>query len=385
MPSSTGSPRDGLRLVWLLGVWQTGEAARQRLAHQSRVAGASIAASLPDFRDADVSRLAASRSATTTSTPTSAATRRWPACASACAQRGLRLMLDFVPNHVAPDHPWVERAPGVLRRRHRGAAGARSRTTTARVETRPASRASSPTAATRTSPAGPTRCSSTTATRRCRRRCSASCGGSPASATASAATWRCWCCPTSSSGPGASRAAAVLAAGHGGGPRRVPGLPFMAEVYWDLEWTLQQQGFDYTYDKRLYDRLREGHARPVREHLLRRARLPGPPGALPREPRRAARRGDVRARSAPGGRRVTFLTPGLRFFHQGQREGKRVRIPCISAAGRSRPPTHAIARFLRRPARLPKDPAFRDGDWQLLEPRPAWDGWASRASLSARR
>ena len=40
-----------------------------------------------------------------------------------------------------------------------------------------------------------------------------------------------------------------------------PGFLFMAEVYWDLEWTLQQQGFDYTYDKRLYDRLREGHAR----------------------------------------------------------------------------------------------------------------------------
>ena len=30
---------------------------------------------------------------------------------------------------------------------------------------------------------------------------------------------------------------------------------FLAEVYWDLEWTLQQQGFDYCYDKRLYDRL----------------------------------------------------------------------------------------------------------------------------------
>ena len=48
---------------------------------------------------------------------------------------------------------------------------------------------------------------------------------------------------------------------------RVPGFLFMAEVYWDLEWTLQQQGFDYAYDKRLYDRLREGHARPVREHF----------------------------------------------------------------------------------------------------------------------
>ena len=41
----------------------------------------------------------------------------------------------------------------------------------------------------------------------------------------------------------------------------------MAEVYWDMEWTLQQQGFDYTYDKSLYDRLCEGHARAVREHF----------------------------------------------------------------------------------------------------------------------
>jgi hypothetical protein len=41
----------------------------------------------------------------------------------------------------------------------------------------------------------------------------------------------------------------------------------MAEVYWDMEWTLQQQGFDYAYDKRLYDRLREGHAVAVREHF----------------------------------------------------------------------------------------------------------------------
>ena len=48
---------------------------------------------------------------------------------------------------------------------------------------------------------------------------------------------------------------------------KVPGFSFMGEVYWDLEWTLQQQGFDYTYDKRLYDRLREGHAGPVRGHL----------------------------------------------------------------------------------------------------------------------
>lgn len=26
-------------------------------------------------------------------------------------QRGLKLMLDFVPNHMAPDHPWVDQHP----------------------------------------------------------------------------------------------------------------------------------------------------------------------------------------------------------------------------------------------------------------------------------
>src|SRR5579863_1955088 len=50
--------------------------------------------------------------------------------------------------------------------------------------------------------------------------------------------------------------------------QKTPGFCFMAEVYWDMEWTLQQQGFDYAYDKRLYDRLRDHQARPVMEHFL---------------------------------------------------------------------------------------------------------------------
>src|SRR5438094_5076885 len=50
---------------------------------------------------------------------------------------------------------------------------------------------------------------------------------------------------------------------------RVPDFCFMAEVYWDLEWTLQQQGFDSAYDKRLYDRLLEGQARTEREDSAR--------------------------------------------------------------------------------------------------------------------
>ena len=42
---------------------------------------------------------------------------------------------------------------------------------------------------------------------------------------------------------------------------------FIAEAYWDLEWELQQQGFDFCYDKRLYDRLEHENAESVRLHL----------------------------------------------------------------------------------------------------------------------
>src|SRR5438270_159564 len=68
---------------------------------------------------------------------------------------------------------------------------------------------------------------------------------------------------------------------------------FMAEAYWDLEWALQQQGFDYTYDKRLYDRLHARDVGAVRGHLGALSRLSvgvarGPP------PRRRQLRPDPR-------------------------------------------------------------------------------------------
>ena len=116
----------------------------------------------------------------------------------------------------------------------------------------------------------------------------------------------------------------------------------MAEVYWDLEWTLQQQGFDYTYDKRLYDRLVAGHAAPVRDHL--RAGLDYQ-DRLARflenhdEPRAAATfPSEVHQAAAV----ITFLSPGLRFFHQGQLEGKRLRIPVHLGRGPARTPMPAL-------------------------------------------
>ena len=79
---------------------------------------------------------------------------------------------------------------------------------------------------------------------------------------------------------------------------RRPDFLFLAEVYWDLEWELQQQGFDYTYDKRLYDRLRARRRARRARPPDGRPRLPAPLRPFPGEPRRAARRRGVSGREA---------------------------------------------------------------------------------------
>jgi glycosidase len=155
---------------------------------------------------------------------------------------------------------------------------------------------------------------------------------------------------------------------------RVPGFTFMAEVYWDLEWTLQQQGFDYAYDKRLYDRLRDHHARPVRDHF--RAGLDYQ-DKLARflenhdEPRAAATFApDVHKAAAV----ITFLSPGLRFFHQGEFEGRLKRISPHLSRGPSEPVNQDLRDFYDRLLAILKQPAFRDGQWRLLECNPGWEG-----------
>jgi hypothetical protein len=155
---------------------------------------------------------------------------------------------------------------------------------------------------------------------------------------------------------------------------RHPGFLFMAEVYWDLEWTMHQQGFDYAYDKRLYDRLRAGHARPVREHLCAGLDFQG---RLARflenhdEPRAAATFAPEAHRAAAV---ITFLSPGLRFFHQGQLEGRKKRIsPHLVRAPEERP-DETLQRFYERLLAVLRRPDARDGIWRLLDCVPAWDG-----------
>jgi hypothetical protein len=164
---------------------------------------------------------------------------------------------------------------------------------------------------------------------------------------------------------------------------RHPNFLFMAEVYWDMEWTMQQQGFDYAYDKRLYDRLREGHARPVREHVLAGLDYQDKLARFLEnhdEPRAAAT-------FAPGIHEaaaiITFLSPGLRFFHQGEFQGRTKRISPHLVRGPIEPINQQIEQFYDRLLKVLRQSVVRDGQWQLLECRSAWEGnWTSDGFLA---
>ena len=130
--------------------------------------------------------------------------------------------------------------------------------------------------------------------------------------------------------------------------RKHPHFQFMAEVYWDREWTMQQQGFDYTYDKRLYDRLRDGHARPVREHFHAGLDYQNKMARFLEnhdEPRAAATFPPEMHEAAAV---ITFLSPGLRFFHQGQFEGRKKRISPHLVRGPDEPIDARLKQFYDR-------------------------------------
>ncbi len=164
---------------------------------------------------------------------------------------------------------------------------------------------------------------------------------------------------------------------------QVPGFCFMAEVYWDLEWTLQQQGFDYTYDKRLYDRLRDQHAGAVRAHFLAGLDYQNKLARFLEnhdEPRAAATfpPGVHEAAAA-----ITFLSPGLRFFHQGQFEGRKKRISPHLVRAPHEPANASLQKFYEQLLNVLNQPMLKEGRWQLLDSFPAWQGNATNECFIA--
>jgi len=152
-----------------------------------------------------------------------------------------------------------------------------------------------------------------------------------------------------------------------------PGFLFLAEAYWDLEWSLQQQGFDYCYDKRLYDRILHGPAEQVRLHLL--ADNDYQHGLVRfvenhDEPRAVSAFGASRSQGAA----VAALTQtGARLVHNGQLEGATVHLPVFLGRYPAEPTEESLLAFYRSFLTALADPTFRHGSWRLCD-RSGWPG-----------
>ncbi len=366
----------GFDWLWLLGVWPTGAAARA-VSRARTDWHESFRKHLPDLTADDVcgSPFAVTGYDVDPRLGGGTALER---IRERLARRGVRLLLDFVPNHVSPDHPWVEQHPEwfvegteveLARAPQNWVRLATSHGTrilahgrdpyfpgwpdTLQLDYRhPGLREAMAT----TLESVAARCDGV--------RCDM------AMLVLPEVFERTWGARRGFPGRDAAFWPGAIARVRG----RHPEFVFMAEVYWDLEWELQRQGFDFTYDKRLYDRLRAGAARPVREHLLADA------GFQERsvrflenhdEPRAAATFSLERHRAAAI---ITFLVPGLRFLHEGQLEGRTVHVSMHLDRRPAEPVDADLRAFYEKLLPVMNRPEVHAGSWRLRTCRPAWEG-----------
>ncbi len=363
----------GFTHLWLMGIWQSGPRARAR-ALENPNQRAAYSQALPDWREEDVA-----------GSPYAIAAYRVPEALGGEAglsefrrrlnAKGMKLVLDFVPNHVGLDHPWLERRPELFVHTAPEAPGAFLQQTvqgplwvahgrdpnfpawndTAQLDCR--------SAATRTAMTDVLRDLST----RCDGvRCDMAMllldevfaktwSGFPVSGTA--ATGEFW-----------EKAIEAV-------KESAPEFLLLAEAYWGLEPRLQALGFDYTYDKGLYDLL---VARNVPELQRRLMDLPEP--SLTKgahflenhdEPRIAALLNWPEHRAAA---LIVLALPGMRLLHEGQLSGAKIRSP-VQLARRSHEPANAevLAGYTALLQACRAGPPGK-ATTRILVPRPAWDG-----------
>jgi len=374
----------GLDALWLMGVWERSPAGRH-IAQEHPGLQVEYRHALPDFTPEDV-----------VGSPYSV--RRYEVDAHLggrkelaiirrkLAQRGLRLILDFVPNHVAPDHPWIESHPecfiqgtreemddqpdsflmGSGPSHHLVFANGRDPyfppwTDTVQLNAfSPVLRAKAvDTLLDIASQCDGVRCDM-------------------AMLVTNRVFWHTW----------GERAGDVpkteywhvviptIKAEH-------PDFMFMGEVYWDMEWELQQQGFDYTYDKRLYDRLKNDTVRGIIGHLQASLDYQSHLVRLIEnhdEGRAVTELG--RERSLAGAVLITTL-PGATLLHEGQFVGHRVKIPVQLGRRPPEPDDDEIEQFYRCILAEVNHPIYHDGIWRLHEVAPAWDLNATYRNLIA--
>jgi len=369
----------GFDAVWLMGVWDRSPGGvAVALANPGLVD--SFRQALPDYRPEDV-------------VGSPYCIRRYvvderlggadglAAARAALAVRGLDLILDFVPNHVAPDHPWAEAHPDyfVLGDEEDVARDAAS---FIRVGGQVLANGRDP-----FFPAWPDVVQLNAFSRTLRTAVvetlldvAGRCDGvrcDMAMLFLNDVFERTW-----GERVGPPQAEEYWDVVIGAVSAAYPDFVFLAEAYWDLEWTLRQHGFRFCYDKRLYDRLVDEGADDVRGHLSGDVAYQE---GLVRfvenhdEPRAAATFTPQKARAAAV---ATLSQTGARLVHEGQLEGRQVRLPVFLGRRPEEPPDEDLRAFYRRLLAALGDDVFRHGAWQLAETR-GWPGDERWRSLVA--
>lgn len=360
----------GFDWIWFLSVWQTGKIG-QKVSRHHEGWRKEFEDTLPDLKEEDIegSGFAITRYVVSEKLGGDAALSK---LRRRLDQRGLKLMLDFVPNHTAIDHDWVDSNPEFYIRAT-GLELEREPMNYARVESKkgdmilaygrdPYFSGWPDTLQLNYSNPDLQEAMISELTR-----IALQCDGlrcDMAMLVLPEVFERTWGTPCPVFWPEAIRRIHTVN----------QEFTMMAEVYWDLEWNMLQQGFDYTYDKRLYDRLKEGHAKPVREHLYAGLDFQRHMARFLEnhdEPRVAF---DFVPEMHEAAAILTFLSPGLRFFHQGQLEGRKKKISPHLVRAPEEPADERLQSFYSKLLDIMHWHVFKNGDWKLADCIPAWEG-----------
>ena len=362
----------GFSHLWLMGVWTTGPQARAEALKHPELRRTYDQA-LPGWTEADIA-----------GSPYAIGDYQVPSALGGEAglkafrqrlsRHGLKLILDFVPNHLGLDHPWVKNRPEVFVQSPAEGPGAFPVSTAAGTRwlahgkdpyfppwsdtvqvdyRRPATRA----AMTQLLQSIASRCDGV--------RCDMA---MLLLNEVFARTWERFPIADQPSAGAEFWPGAIAAI-----RETQSGFLFLAEAYWGLEARLQALGFDYTYDKALYDCLVHRNAAGVQHHLLGMSTESVAASAHFLENHDEPR---VAGILSPQEQRASALLilglPGLRFLHEGQLGGARVKIP-VQLARRAAEPCQAAIKALYEQwlTTLPSTAVGR-GQGALLRPRAAW-------------